>query len=126
MEVKDAYGKIGYDLTQVQLSPSEVDEEQGADLSVDRFALNQNYPNPFNSSTQISFQILAENRVTLKIYNTGGQLVRSLIDGNRSSGLYRVNWDGKDQAGNEVASGIYFYKLTAGNFSSIKKMILMK
>jgi len=126
MEVRDAYGKLGYDVTLVQLSTSEVDEEEGNNVSVDRFALNQNYPNPFNLSTEITFQLPVASSVSLKIYNTRGQLVRSLIEGNQTSGVYTVNWDGKDRAGNEVASGIYFYKLSAGNFSSIKKMVLLK
>lgn len=126
MEVQDAYGKIGYDVTLIQLGPSEADEEEAENLSVDRFALNQNYPNPFNLCTEISFQLPVETWVSLKIYNTRGQLVRSLIHRNKESGVYSVNWDGKDEGGNEVASGIYFYKLTAGNFSSIRKMVLIK
>lgn len=126
MEVQDVYGKIGYDVTRVQLSPSEADEQEGEKVSVDRFALNQNYPNPFNLCTEISFQLPVQTRVSLKIYNTKGQLVRSLIHGNKESGVYSVNWDGRDEGGNEVASGIYFYKLIAGNFSSIRKMVLIK
>ncbi len=126
MEVQDVYGKIGYDLSQVQLSPTDVEEEQDPNLSIDRFALNQNYPNPFNLSTEIKFQLPVKSRVSLKIYNTKGQLVRSLIDGNRDRGIYSINWDGTDEAGMEVASGVYFYKLTAGDFTSIKKMALVK
>ncbi len=125
MEVQDVYHKIGYALTTVQLSPTEV-EEEGSDISIDRFALNQNYPNPFNLSTEIAFQVPVESKVKLRIYNTRGRLVRSLIDGIRNKGLYTIHWDGKDQSGNEVASGIYFYKLTAGDFTSVKKMVLLK
>ena len=125
MEVQDVYHKIGYALTTVKLSPTEV-EEEGSDITIDRFALNQNYPNPFNLSTEIAFQVPIESKVKLKIYNTQGRLVRSLIDGIRDRGLYTMCWDGKDQSGNEVASGIYFYKLTAGDFTSVKKMVLLK
>jgi hypothetical protein len=126
MEVQDAYGMIGYAFTDAKLNPSKVEDEEGSDVAIDRFALNQNYPNPFNLSTEISFQIPVQSKVVLKIYNAKGQLVRTLIDGKRGKGLYTIRWNGRDQSGKEVASGIYFYKLTAGDFSAMKKMVLLK
>jgi hypothetical protein len=125
MQVQDVYYKMGYAVTTVRLSPTGI-EEEGLDISIDRFALNQNYPNPFNLSTEIAFQVPVESKVNLKIYNTRGRLVRSLVDGILNKGLYNIRWDGKDEAGNEVASGIYFYKLAAGEFTSVKKMVLLK
>ena len=126
MEVQDVYGKLGYALSQVELSSTDVEEEEGLDLSIDRFALNQNYPNPFNLSTEITFQLPVKSQVDLRIYNTKGQLVRSLIDDERDAGSYSITWDGKDGSGKVVASGIYFYKLTTSDFSSMKKMVLVK
>lgn len=127
IEVQDVYGKLGYALSQVKLKKStDVEEEEELNVSIDRFALNQNYPNPFNLSTEITFQLPVESKVSLKIYNTKGQLVRSLIDDEKSKGFYSISWDGKDQSGKEVASGIYFYRLAAGNFRAIKKMVMLK
>lgn len=88
------------------------------------YTLNQNYPNPFNPTTSISFNLPNASNWTLKIYNIIGQLVKG-FEG-YSSGQVSVTWNGKDNSGNEVASGIYFYKLTADKFSATKKMILVK
>ena len=94
---------------------------------VREFKLNQNYPNPFNPTTTISFSLPEASRVTLAVYNVLGQKVRTLINNQlATAGLHAKQWDGRDDAGRQVASGIYFYKLEAGNFSSIKKMVLMK
>ncbi|MGB9591732.1 MAG: T9SS type A sorting domain-containing protein, partial [Candidatus Kryptoniota bacterium] len=90
--------------------------------------LEQNYPNPFNPSTNIQFSI--GNRmpvhVVLDIFNVLGQKVRTLVDDYRSQGTYRVTWDGKNDAGLSVASGVYFYLLKSNNFVSTKKMLLLK
>ena len=96
------------------------------------FALNQNYPNPFNPSTTISFELPAASRVNLQIFNVLGQEVSSLFGGDVAAGKYDVVWNGKDNSGRSIASGIYFYKLHAAasvgekEFSSIKKMLLLK
>jgi hypothetical protein len=93
------------------------------------FTLFQNYPNPFNPATSIQFTVGSGQLpvpTTLNIYNIRGQLVRTLVDEQKSSGTYEVIWDGKDNLGNEVASGVYFYKLQAGDYTETKKMILMK
>ena len=88
------------------------------------FGLGTNYPNPFNPATSISFSLPNPSNWSLKIYNVVGQLVKS-FEG-YSSGEVSVTWDGKDSDGYEVASGIYFYRLNAGNFSATKKMVLSK
>ncbi|MGB7062458.1 MAG: T9SS type A sorting domain-containing protein [Candidatus Zixiibacteriota bacterium] len=89
------------------------------------FALHTAYPNPFNPFTNLSFNLPEAMNYSLKIYNVAGQLVRS-YSGVGSQNLNVVTWDGKDNAGSEVSSGIYFYKLTAGSFSATQKMVMMK
>lgn len=85
------------------------------------YLLEQNYPNPFNPHTTIKFQIPKDDIVTLKIFNILGQEVTTLINEKRSAGYYDIKWNATN-----VPSGVYFYKLTAGNFTSIKKMLLVK
>jgi hypothetical protein len=88
--------------------------------------LSKNYPNPFNPETNISFSIKEEGFVSLKIYNTRGQLVKTLISENLNEGVHFTSWNGKDNNNRSVASGIYFYKMDSKGYSSVKKMILMK
>jgi hypothetical protein len=95
------------------------------------FELSQNYPNPFNPSTTIKFTLPEQQGganlpATLKIYNVLGKVVRTLVNEPMASGDHQVVWDGKDDRGNQAASGIYFYKLRAGDFQDTKKMVLMK
>ncbi len=90
------------------------------------FALYPNYPNPFNPTTNISFALPEDSRVSLKIYNLSGQIVKTVIDANLPAGTFTVIWDGINSSDERVASGIYFYKLTAGNYSQTRKMCLMK
>lgn len=91
-----------------------------------QFVLDQNYPNPFNTSTQIRFGIPEEGKVTLKIYNSTGEQVKTLVDGNMSAGFHQVTWDATDNNGNKISSGIYFYRITAGTFTQINKLMLSK
>lgn len=95
------------------------------------FELDQNYPNPFNPSTTIRFSLPSQAAAgslptTLRIYNVMGQLVRTLVDEPMTEGAHHVIWDGKDDSGDLVASGVYFYKLRSGNYENTKKMVLMK
>jgi len=106
-------------------------EDGRYDSSVPReFALGQNYPNPFNSTTLIRYQVPAvggrRSAVSLKIYNTVGQKVATLVEGVVSPGFHEVSWDGRGDNGKELSSGIYFYNLTSGDFKETKKMLLMK
>jgi hypothetical protein len=89
------------------------------------FALHPAYPNPFNPFTNLSFTLPEAVSYGLKIYNVAGQLVRS-YEAMGQVGLNVITWDGKDNAGNEVSSGVYFFKLTAGKFSATEKMVMMK
>ncbi|MBX2990433.1 MAG: T9SS type A sorting domain-containing protein [Bacteroidetes bacterium] len=85
------------------------------------YVLSQNYPNPFNPSTTIKFAIPLKEHVTLKIYNTIGQLVATLQDGELNAGSFEATWNASN-----MASGVYFYRLQAGNFSQAKKLVLLK
>ncbi len=110
---------------------SGVEEETGEREKPLDFALSQNYPNPFNPSTTIKFNVQGSKfkvpiHTTLKIYNLLGQKVKTLVDEEKLPGNYTVQWDGKNDSGNEVASGIYFYQLKADDFSQPKKMLLLK
>ncbi|MEE9431041.1 MAG: BACON domain-containing carbohydrate-binding protein [Melioribacteraceae bacterium] len=90
------------------------------------FSLSQNYPNPFNPTTTISFSIATNSNVKLDIFNSTGQLVKNLINQNLASGKYTSVWSGENNLGVKVNSGIYFYRITASNFTETKSMILMK
>ncbi len=92
----------------------------------EEFHLYQNYPNPFAGTTTILYDIIVPTRVTLVIYNLRGQQVRKLIDDVLYPSAYRKEWDGRDDAGKLVASGIYFYRLQSGKFSSAKRMVFLR
>lgn len=88
--------------------------------------LGANYPNPFNPSTTIIYNMPMPGNAKLNVYNVKGQLVRSLVNENKNGGSHKVVWDGKDNGGNSVTSGLYFYRLETGKYSQTRKMILMK
>ncbi|KAA3597875.1 MAG: T9SS C-terminal target domain-containing protein [Calditrichaeota bacterium] len=93
---------------------------------VRKFELKQNYPNPFNPSTTISYNLAKDSKVSLKIYNEIGEFVKELTNGFRYEGSHNVIWDGTNNNGKSVSSGIYFYKISAGTFTQTNKMILLK
>ncbi len=88
--------------------------------------LGQNYPNPFNPTTAIQFTVPTTGPISLSVFNILGQNVRSLIDGDMETGRHNIIWDGRDNEGRQVASGIYFYRLESSVFNESKKMILLK
>ncbi len=90
------------------------------------YSLKQNYPNPFNPSTTISYQLPSREDVSLKIYNTLGKEVKTLVDGTRDAGLNFSVWDGTNNAGNKVVSGIYIYRLSVAGHQLHKRMTLIK
>ncbi|MBU0691559.1 T9SS type A sorting domain-containing protein [bacterium] len=92
----------------------------------DRFALYQNYPNPFNPTTQIRYDIPENTHVRINVYNTLGQRVATLLDNIHVAGTYTVTWNSKNSAGHDVASGLYIFRMEAGNFVDAKKMVLMR
>ena len=90
------------------------------------FRLSQNYPNPFNLQTLIQYQLAEESWVSLRIYNIQGQAVRTLADEQQEVGYYTVPWDGRDDRGVGVATGLYFYRIQAGTYTKTMKMLLLK
>jgi len=92
----------------------------------EEFALQNNYPNPFNPSTTIKYQLPDAVDVRLEIYNVVGQVVRTLIGEQQNAGRYEYQWDATNNNGQSLSSGIYFYRLQAGEFQEVKKMLLMK
>jgi hypothetical protein len=93
------------------------------------FSLAQNSPNPFNPSTNISYEIPETSsgvKVVLAVYNIRGQKVITLVDELKEAGRYTVNWDGRSESGQRVSSGVYFYRLQAGDFTSVRKMVILK
>ncbi len=94
------------------------------------FELYQNYPNPFNPSTKVRFQIPRGDRsefglIELTIYNALGEVVKTLASGKMNPGSYVYTWDGTDNSGKPVAGGVYFYRLRAGKYSAVRKMLLL-
>jgi len=108
--------RLTNDLTSVD------DSESG----IEQYDLKQNYPNPFNPTTTIRYAVQFPSHVELNIYDSLGRLVRTLVDEFKGSGNYAVAWEGRDAAGNAVPSGVYFYRITIGGFTSAKKMMCIK
>lgn len=90
------------------------------------FELAQNFPNPFNPSTTIKYRVPLSGNVTITIYNSIGQVVAQLINSNHTPGNYTIEWNGTDKTGNLVSSGIYLYRMSANNYTEVKKMLLVK
>ncbi len=90
------------------------------------FELGQNSPNPFNPTTRIRFTVPEDSKVSLLVYDVAGREVRALVNGERPANHYEIEWDGKDNRGEAVASGVYFYRLQAGKRVQTKKMMVLK
>ena len=113
------------------VNPSGVTEDFGKVITVavgvpTKFDLSQNYPNPFNPSTTIKFSVPKATVVILKIYNMIGQEVATLVNEQKEIGFYSLTWNGKNNFNTQVASGVYIYRIVAGDFVSVKKMNLLK
>jgi hypothetical protein len=107
-----------------------VESTVGIDEAVENipasFALNQNYPNPFNPRTEIIFALPVKSDVDLTVYDLLGRQVRKLMSGEFEAGYHSVAWNGDDNSGKSVSSGIYFYKIETDDFSMTRKMIMLK
>jgi flagellar hook assembly protein FlgD len=90
------------------------------------YALMQNTPNPCSQHTAINYQLAKQGQVSLKVYNTLGQVVKTLVNESQTPGPHSVKWNGKDDAGRQVTAGIYFYRLASGEFNSTKKMVVLR
>ncbi|KAA3610560.1 MAG: T9SS C-terminal target domain-containing protein [Calditrichaeota bacterium] len=99
--------------------------EQNSDTA-DRFSLAANYPNPFNPSTTLAFTLEKSQRVSLKIYDLKGRLVKTLMDGILDSGGHQYRWNAQNQSGQRVSSGVYYYVLQGENQRQSRKMVLMQ
>jgi hypothetical protein len=103
------------------------DEPTAVNPVARRYSLSQNYPNPFNPTTTITYTLAERADVSLRIYNVAGQLIRTLVNETGSPGeVHTATWDGRNDAGQSVSSGVYFYRLTAGSYVQTKKMVLLK
>ena len=96
------------------------------ELLPETFFLSQNYPNPFNPITKIDYALSKESHVDLVIYNISGRQVKVLINQVESPGFRTIEWNGLDQNGRNLGTGIYFYRLTVGDETHTRKMIYMK
>lgn len=90
------------------------------------YSLSKNYPNPFNPTTTIEYAIPSNGKVELVVYNMAGQKVRTMVNETKEAGFFKAVWDGRNDRGETVASGLYFYKLVSGKFNKIEKMTLVK
>jgi hypothetical protein len=109
----------------VEMSPVEWEEVDYTQRPTE-FGLRQNYPNPFNPATVIEYALPKPSEVKIEIYNILGQKVRHLVDELQEPGYKKIFWDGRDDGGNEISSGVYFYRLEAGTFVECRKMTLLK
>ena len=96
------------------------------DETPNAYRLSQNFPNPFNPTTTIRFDIRAKGHVKLRIYNVAGQLVKTMVNDVMDAGSYTKEWKGTNNLGTEVASGVYFYRIEAGEYENVKKMVLLR
>jgi hypothetical protein len=105
-------------------APTAVREERG-EGQPDAFALDQNFPNPFNSDTAIRFALPAAAAIDLSVYNLAGQRIARLVEGWREAGHYTARWDGRTAAGYGLATGVYIYRLRAGDRIQSRKLLLL-
>lgn len=109
---------------ELTLDPFTADMSDGADLSRDAIRLMPNWPNPFHPATSIPFELSGPGQVSLRIYDTGGRLVRSLVDEQLSGRFHVVEWDGRDNLGAPLPSGAYFYRLWAGGQMQTRRLVI--
>jgi len=98
----------------------------GIDVPAAPVELHQNYPNPFNPTTSVTYSIPQKCNVTLEIFDVSGKCVACLVDGHQEKGSHAVEWNGEDEKGNPLASGIYLYRLEAGGQTITRKMVLLR
>jgi hypothetical protein len=130
MNVKTKSGTTSYPITSIQKLTFDgiVDGVDGEKLknALKTFTLLQNYPNPFNPTTTISYEIPKTGSVEIKIFDINGQLVRKLINEQQTAGVYKINWDSKNDAGRTIASGVYICQVKYNSSLLAKKLLLLK
>ena len=134
----NTYWPSTFDLPQIDWKARDLPFEDPPDLTTPtaigdeeintpkKFALQQNYPNPFNPSTTITYELAKPVNVTLRVYDISGRLIRTIVNDMQKAGRYEVQWDGKNDAGNQVASGMYFLRMQTPGFTKIRKMTLVR
>ncbi len=111
----------------VEIITGTTDVEDPAPQEIPKeFALQQNYPNPFNPETTIRFELPQAENVTINIYNLQGQLVRRLVSENREAGFHEIVWDARNNEGKSLSSGVYLYRIQAGAFMEMRKLMLLR
>jgi len=125
--------RINIEVTNALVADNQFDVSQIKDLTSATlkamptvYALSKNFPNPFNPTTTIEYALPSSGKVDLVVYNMTGQKVRTLVSETKTAGFFKVVWDGRNDTGETVASGLYFYKLVSGKFNKIEKMTLVK
>ncbi len=108
------------------VSPTAIDNEEKEISFAQNFELYQNYPNPFNPETQIQFNLAKDAKVQINIFNIRGQLVRTLTNSRYTAGSHQIQWDGANNIGNKVVSGVYFYQMKANNGIQTRKMMFVQ
>ena len=132
LQVVTAAGTDAYELGRIVQIDFDLDTWTGvedpdlADGVVSALHLFQNQPNPFSPETRIAYELPHGGRTELRIYSVNGRLVRTLLEGERPSGRHSVVWDGLDESGRAVSSGVYFYALTAPGVDESRKMLLLR
>jgi hypothetical protein len=124
--VSDPGGASGSDTVTVTISPFVSVDENGEATLPTRFALAQNYPNPFNPVTTMEYSVPFRSHVTIEVFDILGRNIVTLVDEIKSAGEYQATWDGNDANNQKVSTGIYLYRLQAGDFIETKKMLLLK
>lgn len=126
VRTRDAEGTTSFYSQSAQFVVDGTTDVEKLNLIPEEFDVAQNYPNPFNPETTIRYSVPEASYVTIKVYNTLGQEVRTLLNNEVNAGVYNVRWNGEDNFGNKVASGTYIYRVTAGSNIFTKKMVLLK
>jgi len=122
----DFAGNSGWDMSDSNFRPPDPRKVSLLASVPNQFTLSQNYPNPFNPVTHINFSLPEDCQVSLRVYNILGELVKTLVSGEMFAGTYTALWDGTNEYGDNVASGIYFSRLVAGDKAAVRKMMLVK
>ncbi|UCG92214.1 MAG: T9SS type A sorting domain-containing protein, partial [candidate division WOR-3 bacterium] len=120
-QARAAAQKVMFDFGELYVA-----EQPRDGVLISGISLSQNMPNPFTRKTTISYQIPHGGYVSLKVYNIAGQLVRTLVGDPYNPGVYNIVWDGRDNEGSVVSSGVYFYRLEIGEYSVVKKMTVLR
>jgi hypothetical protein len=124
--VYDRQGLLGYDSSDAVFEITGQFTDAPSNMRPRTFALMQNTPNPFNPRTEIKFDLPRDENVNISVYDVKGRLVRTLLSEPMPFGTHTVIWEGEDNRGNRVATGVYYYRLVAGSFTATKSMVLMK